>query len=140
MFWSEFESSYTNGAIRRCNMSGFGISHKILSQGLALPASITIDYHMNGRLYWIDRAKETIESANYDGTDHLIIASKYSLLMSTLLLFGFTLEKLLKIMMIIIFTACFQGYLAHLLTFVLHKFKQALMSVLQLCVLTRVKI
>lgn len=75
MFWSEFESSYTNGAIRRANMSGYGNSHKILSQGLGLPASITVDYYMNGRLYWIDRAKNTIESANYDGTDHLIIAN-----------------------------------------------------------------
>ena len=77
MFWSEFESSYTNGAIRSANMSGYGRSHKILSHNLALPASLTVDYYMNGRLYWIDRAKDTIESANYDGSDYMVIASEY---------------------------------------------------------------
>ena len=46
----------------------------IISTGLLVPTSIEVDVsETNRRIYWVDRKKETVESANLDGSDRRII-------------------------------------------------------------------
>ena len=72
MYWAEVTSGQ-NGAIRSGNLSGIGFSAKIVSGDVWDPVSLYVDYMMGGRLFWVDRRKCTIESANYDGSDRYVL-------------------------------------------------------------------
>ncbi len=41
----------------------------LIGSGLHTPSGLTIDYNMNGRLFWTDSYLGHIESCNFDGTD-----------------------------------------------------------------------
>jgi Low-density lipoprotein receptor repeat class B len=49
----------------------------LIGSGLHTPSGLTIDYNMNGRLFWTDSYLGHIESCNFDGTDRTqIIATQ----------------------------------------------------------------
>uniref|UniRef100_T1IUN6 EGF-like domain-containing protein n=1 Tax=Strigamia maritima TaxID=126957 RepID=T1IUN6_STRMM len=48
----------------------------VVNSSLVAPTGLTIDYHhMRHRIYWSDAMLNRIESANWDGTDRIIIAT-----------------------------------------------------------------
>ena len=50
-----------------------GSSLVFVSDRMEEPVGLTIDYHMNNRLYWSDMKKGVIESINSDGQDRVVI-------------------------------------------------------------------
>ncbi len=45
----------------------------VVNTNLASPTGLTIDFHMNNRLFWCDQKYNFIESIKYDGTDRVRI-------------------------------------------------------------------
>lgn len=57
-------------------MSGDNLD-ALIGSGLHTPSGLTIDYNMNGRLFWTDSYLGLIESCDFDGTDRTqIIATQ----------------------------------------------------------------
>jgi len=45
----------------------------LVSTRLGQPTGLSIDYHMNHRVYWCDSKENIIESMKFDGTDRAIV-------------------------------------------------------------------
>ena len=45
----------------------------LVSSNLGSPVGLTIDYHMNNRLFWCDQRTNFIESVKFDGSDRVKI-------------------------------------------------------------------
>ncbi len=59
-----------NSFISSSNLDGS--SQKVLISGLNWPNSLAVD-GLNGRLYWTDISKQTVETCFIDGSDHRIL-------------------------------------------------------------------
>lgn len=69
MFWTDsgmapkIETSWMDGSERKT----------IIKDKLGFPSSITIDYPADHRIYWCDSKLNSIESANKDGSDRVVV-------------------------------------------------------------------
>jgi len=45
----------------------------LIGMGLHQPSGLTIDYNMDGRIFWTDTYQGIIESSKFDGTDRTTI-------------------------------------------------------------------
>lgn len=68
LYWSDVGSTVK---IERASLSGNN-RETIISTGLAFPTSIDIDYAAN-KLVWVDASRDTVETANLDGTVRRVI-------------------------------------------------------------------
>lgn len=64
LFWSDVG---TTTKIERSTLSGQD-RRTIISTGLVYPTNIDVDQN-SGRIVWVDAARDTLETANFDGTD-----------------------------------------------------------------------
>lgn len=49
---------------------------ELVSTRLGRPTGLTIDDHMNDRVFWCDSKENLIESMNADGSDRVIVIGK----------------------------------------------------------------
>ena len=71
-----FINSYSGQpAIMTLTTSGQQLQDLINSE-LNHPSALTIDFQMDGRLFWADEVKNVIESCKADGTDRTIMFTK----------------------------------------------------------------
>jgi hypothetical protein len=61
-------------AIMTASMAGDGLQD-LIAIDLHTPTGLTIDYNMNGRLFWTDPYQDIIESCAFDGSDRTTIIS-----------------------------------------------------------------
>ena len=65
-------SYYTMPTIMTMSTSGRGLRVLIDSE-LEQPSDLTIDFNMGGRLFWVDKHKNVIESCNANGEDRTVM-------------------------------------------------------------------
>jgi low density lipoprotein-related protein 2 len=70
LFW--IDTGIGGRGIYSASMAGDNV-RTLVNTGLDVPYGLTIDYHMNGRLFWCDYKTNLIESINYDGTNRVRI-------------------------------------------------------------------
>jgi hypothetical protein len=58
--------------IMTASMAGDG-AQDLIGIGLHTPTGLTIDYNMDGRLFWTDPYQGIIESCTFDGNDRTTI-------------------------------------------------------------------
>ncbi|XP_053381661.1 low-density lipoprotein receptor-related protein 4-like [Mercenaria mercenaria] len=68
LFWSDVGSTQK---IERATLSGDD-RRAIISTGLAFPTSIDVDYSSQ-KIVWVDSNRDSIETANFDGTGRMVI-------------------------------------------------------------------
>lgn len=73
MYWTDASGSFPK--IERAWMNG---EHReeLVSTRLGRPTGLTIDDHMNDRVFWCDSKENLIESMNADGSDRIIVIGK----------------------------------------------------------------
>jgi hypothetical protein len=58
--------------IMKASLAGGGLQ-VLIGSGLHNPSGLTIDYNMNGRLFWADYYRDVIESCLADGSDRTVL-------------------------------------------------------------------
>jgi low density lipoprotein-related protein 2 len=71
VFWIErMESGGLYGSIRSAYLDGTDVQDVLTN--LQSPSGLTIDYYMNGRLFWLDQIESLVETVNHDGSDRAL--------------------------------------------------------------------
>ena len=77
MYWTD--TSIGSPKIMSAWMNGWNQT-VLVSTNINQPTGLTIDYHMNHRIFWCDSKANIIGSMKSDGTDRIIVRSGSSLL------------------------------------------------------------